>query len=100
MVRPCEENGRGAHSEKNARCGHTRENKKRAAKIKMKRCVSERYERGGFKYDNTTNRAVREEADRTLMTKPIGNEYLDMVIPLAFFSDITLPTRLSKEVEQ
>ena len=25
VVRPCEENERGAHSEKNARCGHTRE---------------------------------------------------------------------------
>ena len=32
VVRPCEENERGAHSEKNARCGHTREKKKRAAK--------------------------------------------------------------------
>ena len=32
MVWPCEENERGAHSEKNARCGNTREKKKRAAK--------------------------------------------------------------------
>ena len=39
VVRPCEENERGAHSEKNARCGHTREKKKRAAKPKMDRCV-------------------------------------------------------------
>ena len=37
--RPCEENERGAHSEKNARCGHTREKKKRAAKPKMERCL-------------------------------------------------------------
>ena len=36
VVRPCEENEGGAHSEKNAICGHTREKKKRAAKPKMK----------------------------------------------------------------
>ena len=39
VVRPCEENERGAHSENNARCGHTREKKKRDAKPKMARCV-------------------------------------------------------------
>ena len=39
VVRSCEENERGAHSEKNARCGHTREKKKRAAKHKVDRCV-------------------------------------------------------------
>ena len=46
-VRPCEENERGAHSEKNARCGHTREKKKRAAKPNVYRCMQERYDRGG-----------------------------------------------------
>ena len=35
MVRPREKNERGAHSEKNSRCGHTREKKKRAAKPKV-----------------------------------------------------------------
>ena len=39
VVRPCEENERGTHSEKNARCRHTREKKKRAAKPKMERCL-------------------------------------------------------------
>ena len=39
VVRPCEETERGAPSEKNARCGQTRENKKREAKPKMERCV-------------------------------------------------------------
>ena len=39
VVRPCDEDGSGAHSEKNARCGHTREKKKRAAKPKLERCV-------------------------------------------------------------
>ena len=33
-VRPCDENERGAHSEKNAGCGNTRENKEREAKPK------------------------------------------------------------------
>ena len=35
VVRPCAENERGAHSEKNASGGHTREKKKRAAKPKI-----------------------------------------------------------------
>ena len=39
VVRPCEENERGAHSEKNARCRHAREKKKRAANPKMEGCV-------------------------------------------------------------
>ena len=39
VVHPCEENKRGAHSEKNSRCGHTRETKKREAKHKLERCV-------------------------------------------------------------
>ena len=39
VIRLCEENARGAHSENNARCGHTREKKERAAKPKIERCV-------------------------------------------------------------
>ena len=39
VVRSCEENERGAHSEKNATCGHAREKKKRVAKPKMERSV-------------------------------------------------------------
>ena len=39
VVRACEEKKRGAYSEKNARCGHTREKKKREAKPKVERCV-------------------------------------------------------------
>ena len=39
VVRPREENERGAYSEKNARCGHTREKKKRVAKPKVERHV-------------------------------------------------------------
>ena len=38
VVRPCEENERGAHSEKNARYGHTTENKQRAVKPNVERC--------------------------------------------------------------
>ena len=47
MVRPCEENETGAHSEKNAICGHSRENKKRADKPKTERHMQERHDRGG-----------------------------------------------------
>ena len=47
VVRPCEENETGAHSEKNAICGHSRENKKRADKPKTERHMQERYDRGG-----------------------------------------------------
>ena len=32
MVRPCNEDERGAHSEISARCGHAMENKKRSTK--------------------------------------------------------------------
>ena len=39
VVRPCEENERGAHSEKNARHGHKIAKKKWAAKPKMERGV-------------------------------------------------------------
>ena len=39
VVRPCEENEKGAHSENNARCRHTMEKKKRAAKPTVERCV-------------------------------------------------------------
>ena len=47
VVRPCEENERGAHSEKNVRCGHIREKKNRADKPKMERCMQERHDRSG-----------------------------------------------------
>ena len=46
VVRPCEKNERGAHSEKNVRCGHTGEKKKRTAKPTMERCMQERHDRG------------------------------------------------------
>ena len=36
VVRPCDEDERGAHSEKNARCGHTGEKKKRKANLMWK----------------------------------------------------------------
>ena len=47
MVRPCEENEREAPSEKNVRCGHTVEKKKRAVKPKMERRMQERHDRDG-----------------------------------------------------
>ena len=38
-VWPCDENERAIHGERNARCGHASENKKRAANPKVERCV-------------------------------------------------------------
>ena len=48
MVRPCEENERGAHSEKNVRCGNTGEKKKRTAKPTVERCMQERHDKSGY----------------------------------------------------
>ena len=39
VARPCDDDERGAHSNKKVRCGHTRENNMREAKPKVKRCV-------------------------------------------------------------
>ena len=47
VVRPCEENERGAHSQKNVRCRHTGKKKKRTAKPTMERCMQKRHDRGG-----------------------------------------------------
>ena len=47
VIRPCDDDERGAHSEKNARCGNTREKKKRVAKPKMERRMQERHDRDG-----------------------------------------------------
>ena len=44
-LRPLEENERGAHSEKNVRCGNTEEKKKRTAKPTMERCMQERHDK-------------------------------------------------------
>ena len=66
MVRPCDEDERGARSEKNAGCGHTREKKKRAAtpkrrrerrNLKWKHACKRDMTEAGLKEDNTTNRA-------------------------------------------
>ena len=57
VVRPCEENERGTHSEKNARCGHAREKKKRAAKPKMENACKRDMTQAGLIEDNATNRA-------------------------------------------
>ena len=61
MVRPCEENERGAHSEKNARCGNTREKKKRAAQPKMERRMQERHDRGGSERGQDNKQGSMEE---------------------------------------
>ena len=69
-VRLCEENERGAHSEKNTRCGHTRDKKKRAAKPKMERCVYERYDRGGVERGQRNKHGRMEEEANQLYRRP------------------------------
>ena len=70
MVRPCEENERGAHSEKNARCGNTREKKKRAAKPKMERRMQERHDRGGSERGQDNKQGSMEEYHHQLYRRP------------------------------
>ena len=65
MLRACEENERGAHSDKNASCGNTREEKKREAKPKMERRMQERHDRGGAERGQR-NKQGRIEDDRQL----------------------------------
>ena len=59
MVRPCGDDERGAYSEKNARCGHTGEKKKRAAKPKVEIFVLERYDRDGGERQTGQNVGIR-----------------------------------------
>ena len=65
IVRTCEKNERGAHSEKNARCGHTGGKKNRAAKPKGERCVKDRYDRGGAERGQRNKQdSMEEEANQ------------------------------------
>ena len=61
VVRPCEETERGAHSEKNARCGHTGGKKKRMAKPTMERCMQERHDRDGSERGQDNKQGSMEE---------------------------------------
>ena len=70
MVRPCEENERGAHSEKNVRCGHTREKKKRVAKPKMERRMQERHDKGGSERGQVNKQGSMEEYDHQPYRQP------------------------------
>ena len=70
VVRPCEENERGAHSEKNARCGHTGEKKKRAAKPKVERCMLERHDKSGSGRRQSKKQGSMEEEDRHIYGRP------------------------------
>ena len=70
MVRPCGENERGAHSEKNVRCGHTGEKKKRTANPTMKRCMQERHDRGGSERGQNDKQGRMDEAAKQLYRRP------------------------------
>ena len=75
VVRPCEENERGAHSDKNARCGLTMEEKKRVTKPKMERCLKERYDRGGTESGQRDKQgSMEKDANQTYMTGQARDE--------------------------
>ena len=75
VVRPCEKNERGAHREKNVRCGHTREKKKRAVKPKIE--ISDACKRdmtqAGRKEDKAINRAKCRKKQISYTSDPCGN---------------------------
>ena len=58
VVRPCADDEIGAHSETNARSGHT---KKMAAKHLVDRLVYERYDRGGAERRQRNKQGSMEE---------------------------------------
>ena len=58
MVRPCEENERGAHSEKNARCGHTGERRRGRPNLRWNDSCKRDMTEVGLKDDKITNRAA------------------------------------------
>ena len=70
VVRPCEKNERGAHSEKNARCGNTREKKKKAAKPKMERRMQERHDSDGSESGQYNKQGSMEEYHHQLYRLP------------------------------
>ena len=70
LVPPCEENERGAHSEKNARCGNTRETKNRATKPKMERRMQERHDSAGSERGQDNKQGSMEEYDHQLYRRP------------------------------
>ena len=70
MVSPCEENERGAHSEKNVRCGHTGAEKKRTAKPTMERCMQERHDRSGSERRQHDKQGSMEEEANQLYRRP------------------------------
>ena len=70
MERPCEENERGAQSEKNVRCGHTGEKKKRTAKPTMDRCRQERHDIRGSERGQHDKQGSMEEYDHQPYRRP------------------------------
>ena len=64
-----EENER-AHGEKNDRCGHTGEKKKRATKPKTEICVQGRYGINGAEMGKHNKQGSMEEEDKQLYRRP------------------------------
>ena len=64
VVQPCDEDERGAHSEKNARGRDTREKKKRAAKPKMERGLLESCDTGKAESRQHNKQGSMEEENK------------------------------------
>ena len=71
VVRQCEKNERGAHSETNVgRCVHTGEKKKRTAKPTTERCIQERHDKGGYERGRHDKQASLMNKDHQLYRQP------------------------------
>ena len=60
MVQPYDEDERGPHSEKNARCGHTRDRRTVRPNLRWKGACKRDLTEAGLKDDNTTNEVMEE----------------------------------------
>ena len=70
VVRPCEDNERGAHIEKNVRCGDTGEKKKRTSKPTMERCMQERHDISASERGQHDKQGRMEEETNQLYRRP------------------------------
>ena len=65
VVWPCDEDERGTHSEKNARCRHTRERRRGRPSLRWKDACKRDMTEAELNEDNTTK---REEKNTTMLT--------------------------------
>ena len=61
MVRPCDEDDKGARSQNNVRCGHTRERSRGRPNLGRKTACKRDMTAEGLEEDNITHRASRRK---------------------------------------